>query len=87
MVQPTFNEVDTLEPAGNGARAHGYRFSSVPIVFRERRFGVSKLEVVLEAIWLVTIWGLARLIGRGPARRVGHQPSSRVRAWRDSSRS
>lgn len=38
----------------------------VPIIFRERETGVSKMSraIVLEAIWRVTIWGAQRVIGR-----------------------
>lgn len=46
--------------------ATGGRIAEVPIEFRERRLGVSKMSsgVVLEAMVLVTIWGLARVLGR-----------------------
>jgi dolichol-phosphate mannosyltransferase len=38
----------------------------VPITFVERELGVSKMNtaIVLEALWLVTKWGLARLFKR-----------------------
>lgn len=38
----------------------------VPIVFVEREHGASKMNtaIVLEALWLVTKWGVARLLGR-----------------------
>ncbi len=38
----------------------------VPIVFVEREFGASKMNtaIVLEALWLVTRWGVARLLGK-----------------------
>jgi glycosyltransferase involved in cell wall biosynthesis len=40
----------------------GYRVAEVPIVFTERRRGVSKMNtrIVLEAMWRVTRWGIAR---------------------------
>jgi dolichol-phosphate mannosyltransferase len=46
--------------------AAGGRIVEVPIEFRERRRGASKMTraVVLEAMWLVTVWGLARVLGR-----------------------
>ena len=38
----------------------------IPITFRDREMGTSKMGtgIVLEAMWLVTRWGLARLVGR-----------------------
>jgi dolichol-phosphate mannosyltransferase len=47
----------------------GYDVGEVPITFREREHGVSKISrrIVLEALWLVTVWGVqARLGGRRP---------------------
>jgi dolichol-phosphate mannosyltransferase len=40
----------------------GYRVAEVPIVFTERRRGVSKMNsrIVLEAMWRVTQWGFTR---------------------------
>ena len=48
----------------------GYELVEVPIEFRDREFGESKMrgEIVREAMVKVTGWGLARLFGRGPAR-------------------
>jgi dolichol-phosphate mannosyltransferase len=47
-------------------RAHqaGMRITEVPIVFRDRSRGISKmgLPIVLEAMWLVTVWGLRRVL-------------------------
>jgi dolichol-phosphate mannosyltransferase len=44
----------------------GYRVAEVPIVFTERRRGVSKMNsrIVLEAMWRVTQWGVARRFSR-----------------------
>ena len=46
-------------------RSHqlGLEISEVPITFRDRTRGKSKmgLQIVLEAMWLVTVWGLGRL--------------------------
>jgi len=61
----------------------GYDLHEVPITFREREGGVSKMSwrVVLEAIWLVTRWGVqARQVppgrdARRPARRLLRLPS------------
>lgn len=46
------------------ARKNGAKIVEVPITFRERVKGSSKMSkrIVLEAIFLVTIWGLKRLI-------------------------
>ena len=49
----------------------GFVVAEVPIVFTERRRGVSKMNsrIVLEAMWRVTQWGLARrFLRRTPAR-------------------
>jgi apolipoprotein N-acyltransferase len=51
---------------------HGWTIGEVPITFREREHGHSKLSrwIVLEALWLVTRWGVAlRVLGR-PHRRA-----------------
>lgn len=47
----------------------GWRIREVPITFTERRAGISKMSgsVVVEAMWRVTVWGIARrLRGRRP---------------------
>lgn len=38
----------------------------VPITFRDREVGTSKMGmgIVAEAMWLVTVWGIGRLLGR-----------------------
>lgn len=64
----------TAEASGYGFqvemawRAHqrGLRIKEVPITFRDRTRGKSKMgpRIVLEAMWLVTLWGLGRLFGR-----------------------
>jgi dolichol-phosphate mannosyltransferase len=43
----------------------GMEVSEVPIVFRDRTRGTSKMgpEIVREAIKLVTIWGIKRRLG------------------------
>jgi dolichol-phosphate mannosyltransferase len=50
----------------------GGKISEVPIIFRERENGVSKMSksIVREAMLLVTIWGLRRLllISKRPSR-------------------
>ncbi len=44
----------------------GFTVEEVPIVFRDRRFGTSKMSgvIVLEAMWLVTRWALRRRLRR-----------------------
>ena len=39
----------------------GFCISEVPITFREREHGASKISrrIVFEALWLITRWGLA----------------------------
>ena len=46
----------------------GCRITEVPIIFRERRRGQSKLDgrIIREAMWLVTRWGIGRLVRRRP---------------------
>jgi dolichol-phosphate mannosyltransferase len=48
----------------------GWRIAEVPIVFRERQAGVSKMSraIVLEAIGKVTVWGAHRRIARARGR-------------------
>lgn len=59
--------------------ATGRRIAEVPIEFRERRLGVSKMSrsVVAEAMGLVTVWGLARVLGR-PGRWLSAQVGTPV---------
>ena len=51
-------------------RAHllGFHLGEVPITFREREHGHSKISrrIVIEALWLVTRWGVAMRFGRNP---------------------
>jgi len=44
----------------------GYRVTEVPIIFTDRQRGVSKMNsrIVLEAMWRVTQWGVARRFSR-----------------------
>ena len=46
------------------ARKAGGKIVEVPITFRERESGVSKMSkaIVIEAMALVTLWGLKRVI-------------------------
>jgi glycosyltransferase involved in cell wall biosynthesis len=52
-------------------RAHrmGFHVAEAPITFREREHGRSKISkrIVVEALWLVTRWGLALRLGREPS--------------------
>jgi apolipoprotein N-acyltransferase len=47
----------------------GFDVAEVPISFREREHGESKISrsIVVEALWMVTRWGLSARFGRGPA--------------------
>lgn len=47
--------------------AAGFGLAEVPITFHDRVRGASKMSarIVLEAMWRVTGWGLARMLGRG----------------------
>ena len=52
------------------AARRGLRIVEVPIVFRDRVYGESKMrgKIVVEAMWLVTKWGAGRFVGgRGPS--------------------
>jgi len=44
----------------------GFGVAEVPITFRDRLYGTSKMSagIVVEAMWRVTVWGLARLFRR-----------------------
>jgi dolichol-phosphate mannosyltransferase len=47
----------------------GFDVGEAPITFREREHGVSKISrrIVIEALWLVTIWGIESRLGIGSA--------------------
>jgi apolipoprotein N-acyltransferase len=47
----------------------GFAVGEVPITFRERQHGQSKISrrIVFEALWLVTVWGLRMRLGRAPS--------------------
>lgn len=58
-----------VEMAWRAAQA-GMKITEVPVVFRDRTRGTSKMggRIVLEAMWLVTFWGIRSLperMGRG----------------------
>ncbi|MDP9329569.1 MAG: apolipoprotein N-acyltransferase [Actinomycetota bacterium] len=51
----------------------GYTVAESPITFRERTYGESKISrrIIVEALWLVTKWGIRdRLRGGGPSQPV-----------------
>jgi dolichol-phosphate mannosyltransferase len=52
------------------ATANGLRIVEVPIVFRDRIYGESKMKgsIVVEAMWLVTKWGVGRMFDRREVR-------------------
>jgi dolichol-phosphate mannosyltransferase len=57
------------------ARVAGLRIEEIPITFRDREVGSSKMDtsIAFEAIRLVTAWGLGRLVGRLPWRPDQHE--------------
>ena len=57
----------------------GFDVAEVPITFREREHGESKISrsIVVEALWMVTRWGLSARLGRGPAIRTGRSTQRR----------
>ncbi|OON71407.1 polyprenol monophosphomannose synthase [Streptomyces tsukubensis] len=54
----------------------GYRVVEVPITFVERELGDSKMnrDIVVEALWRVTSWGVRDRVGRA----LGRRPTSRA---------
>jgi dolichol-phosphate mannosyltransferase len=54
----------------------GFRVVEVPITFVERQAGLSKMnrDVVAEALWRITVWGLRGR--REPRRRDAHVPTT-----------
>ncbi len=54
-----------VEMAWSASRA-GFHIKEVPIIFRDRTRGTSKMGagIALEAMWLVTKWGIGNLLGR-----------------------
>ncbi|KAB8161934.1 glycosyltransferase [Streptomyces sp. 3MP-14] len=50
----------------------GHRVVEVPITFVERAHGNSKMsrDIVIEALWRVTAWGVAARLGRFPRRQA-----------------
>ncbi|WP_223291106.1 polyprenol monophosphomannose synthase [Streptomyces avicenniae] len=53
----------------------GHRVAEVPITFVERTAGDSKMsrDIVVEALWRVTLWGVAARLRRPAARRAAAQ--------------
>ena len=78
VVLPTYNEADNIEPITAAILEQGPRLlvvddgspdgTGVPIVFKDREAGDSKMstDIAIEAMRLVTMWGLGRLVGRLP---------------------
>lgn len=59
----------------------GYHVAEVPIVFTDRQRGTSKMNsrIVLEAMWRVTQWGVARRFSRRRPLAVGSHGTSAPR--------
>ncbi|MBI2237814.1 MAG: apolipoprotein N-acyltransferase, partial [Actinobacteria bacterium] len=57
------------------AYLRGFSIAEVPITFRERQHGHSKISrrIVLEALWLVTLWGVRARLG-GSSRALPNPP-------------
>ncbi len=63
-------ELETVKTKGYGFQvdmtrrtaAAGFAIREVPITFRERAYGESKMSgsIIIEAMWMVTVWGFAR---------------------------
>lgn len=53
----------------------GFSVGETPITFREREHGASKISrcIVLEALWLATVWGIRARLNRSPRAR-GERP-------------
>lgn len=75
--------IQVLDPAGCNAAGYGFQIEmawrasiadmtvvEIPITFRDRERGESKMDskIAVEAMGLVTKWGVARLFGRLPWR-------------------
>lgn len=60
------------------ARRSGLSVGEAPITFHERAHGRSKISrrIVLEALWLVTRWGIEARFRPAPTRADGAEPSS-----------
>jgi len=54
----------------------GFGVAEVPITFRDRVHGTSKMStgIVVEAMWRVTVWGLARPFRRRTTPRPAPPP-------------
>jgi hypothetical protein len=52
------------------ARRGGASIVETPISFTDRTRGTSKMSssIIVEALWFVTKWGVARWFGRSPIR-------------------
>jgi dolichol-phosphate mannosyltransferase len=61
--------------------AAGWKVVEVPITFTERRAGRSKMSqaIVVEAMWRVTVWGVRRMLRRGPRTQDGSAPFVDIR--------
>ncbi|MCW2748161.1 MAG: dolichol-phosphate mannosyltransferase [Nocardioidaceae bacterium] len=70
-----------VETTYRTARAGG-RITEVPITFTERVHGSSKMsnEIVREALWRVTMWGIGDLFRRGSTNRGAASPRRRAGA-------
>ena len=69
-------QIELVDRAWKG----GFSVGQVPITFREREHGHSKISrrIVFEALWLVTVWGLRDRLRGGRSRPNGTAPPPRA---------
>jgi dolichol-phosphate mannosyltransferase len=75
-------QIELVYRAWNG----GYAVGEVPITFREREHGHSKISrrIVFEALWLVTVWGLRDRLRSRRSNRAGPDSPPDARATEPS---
>lgn len=63
--------------------AAGLRVVEVPIDFKEREIGASKMSgsIVREAMWQVTVWGVRERMRKAGRQRIRRTKSKRTQGW------
>ncbi len=61
----------------------GMRVKEVPIEFVEREIGTSKMSsnIVTEALWMVTVWGVRERMRKAGRRRIRTMKANRDQGW------
>ena len=61
----------------------GLTVKEVPIEFKEREVGVSKMSgnIVTEALWMVTVWGARERMRKAGRRRIRNSKAKRDQGW------